>query len=438
MQHTIGIRLEDKNDWERRVPLTPDHVKALVKDYSIIVKVQSSPTRTFGDGSYQDAGAEVVSRVHDVPVLFAVKEIPIDELRQGQAYVCFAHVIKGQPENMPTLKKMMDLNCTLIDHEKITDANGRRLVFFGFHAGLAGMIETLWAMGQRYKADHLKTPFEDVLHAYEYPDLASVRQSLVAVGDRIKTEGFPSELGPVVVGFTGYGNVSKGAQDILSALPVTEVSPEEISDLNSSENYNRHTVYKVVFKEIHTVKPIDPDSSFDLKDFFANPSKYESNFTQYLDHLSVLVNCIYWTPENPYVVTLEWLKEAWANDHHKLQVIGDISCDINGGIQSTTHPTNPGEPVFTYVVKTGESKVGIHDGGPLMMTVDNLPCELPKESSTSFGAALLPFVPAIAAADYWVDWDKLDLPDEIKKAIIVYNGKLTKNFSYLQEIVDQL
>ena len=226
MQHTIGIRLEDKNEWEKRVPLTPDHVRTLVDKHSLIVKVQSSPTRTYGDSSYRDAGAEVVARVNDVPVLFAVKEIPIEELRHGQTYVCFAHVIKAQAENMATLKKMMDLNCTLIDHEKIGDANGRRLVFFGFHAGLAGMIETLWAMGQKYKSIGIQTPLEDVLHAYEYSDLAAVRQSLVAVGDKIKEGGFPEDLGPLVVGFTGYGNVSKGAQDVLSALPVTEISPE--------------------------------------------------------------------------------------------------------------------------------------------------------------------------------------------------------------------
>ena len=437
MQHTIGIRLEDKNEWERRVPLTPDHVKKLIDEHSLIVKVQSSPTRAFSDSSYRDVGAQVVPTVTDVPVLFAVKEIPIEELRQGQAYVCFAHVIKGQPENMPTLKKMIDLNCTLIDHEKIADSNGKRLVFFGFHAGLAGMIDTLWAMGRRYEFQGIETPFRSIKQAYQYPDLAAVRQALVGVGDRITEQGIPAELGPLVVGFTGYGNVSKGAQDVLSALPVKEITPEELLTLKDSGSYSRHVVYKVVFHEKHTVKPVDPSQPFNKADYFAHPQKYESNFTQYLDHLSVLVNCIYWTPENPLLVSLEWLKQAWAKGNHKLAVIGDISCDIHGAVQCTTYPTNSGEPLYTYIAATGESKVGIHNGGPVMMTVDNLPCELPRESSTYFGTALAPFVPAIAAADFWEPWEELNVPDEIKKAIVVYNGKLTEDFAYLQEVMDK-
>ena len=31
MANKIGIRLEDKNAWERRAPLTPDHVHELVE-----------------------------------------------------------------------------------------------------------------------------------------------------------------------------------------------------------------------------------------------------------------------------------------------------------------------------------------------------------------------------------------------------------------------
>jgi len=438
MQHTIGIRLEDKNEWERRVPLTPQHVKKLIDEHSLIVKVQSSPIRAFSDSAYGDVGADVVARIDDVPVVFAVKEIPDEELNHGQVYICFAHVIKAQEENMPTLKKMMDLDCTLIDHEKIADSNGQRLVFFGFHAGLAGMIETLWAMGQKYKFDGFSTPFENVLHAHEYPDLAAVRQSLVNISDAIKKDGIPEELAPLVVGFSGYGNVSKGAQDVLSALPLTEITPEDLLKLKENKNYSRHTAYKVVFKEEHTVRPVDHNSEFNLKEYFSEPGKYESNFEQYLNHISTLVNCIYWTPDNPDLITLDWLKNAWAEKPHKLSVIGDISCDINGAIQSTTYATTPGEPVYTYDVKKGESKVGIHKGGPLMMTVDNLPCELPRESSTSFGTALYPFVNAIASADFWVSWEELDLPLEIKNAIILYNGKLTKDYAYLQEIVDKL
>lgn len=50
---TIGIRREDKNRWERRVPLSPDHVQTLV-DQGIDVIVQPSSLRIFDNDSYAD------------------------------------------------------------------------------------------------------------------------------------------------------------------------------------------------------------------------------------------------------------------------------------------------------------------------------------------------------------------------------------------------
>ena len=46
-------------------------------------------------------------------VVFAVKEIPVELMRQGGAYVFFSHTIKGQSHNMPMLRRMMELGCTL-------------------------------------------------------------------------------------------------------------------------------------------------------------------------------------------------------------------------------------------------------------------------------------------------------------------------------------
>ncbi len=67
------------------------------------------------------------------------------------------------------------------------------------------------------------------------------------------------------------------------------------------------------------------------------------------------------------------------------------------------------------------------------MAVDNLPAELPRESSTSFSETLLDFIPALAKADFTVSFDKLELPQELKDAVIVYQGKLTKDYKYLRE-----
>ena len=54
----LGVRREDKNKWERRVPVTPQNVSDLVKK-GIHVIVQPSNRRCFTDEEYVRAGAVI-------------------------------------------------------------------------------------------------------------------------------------------------------------------------------------------------------------------------------------------------------------------------------------------------------------------------------------------------------------------------------------------
>jgi hypothetical protein len=64
--------------------------------------------------------------------------------------------------------------------------------------------------------------------------------------------------------------------------------------------------------------------------------------------------------------------------------------------------------------------------------VDILPSEMPRDASVDFSAVLREFAPAIARADYTVPFEQLDLPPEIKRAVIVYRGELTPDYRYLE------
>jgi saccharopine dehydrogenase (NAD+, L-lysine-forming) len=180
----IGIRREDKNEWERRVPLTPDHVKDLIQ-HGVDVFVQPSRIRVFPDEEYEKAGVE------------------------DQAYMFFAHVIKGQKYNMPMLRKLMDTGCTLLDYEKVTDDANRRLIFFGNFAGLAGMLETFYTLGKRLEWEGVKSPFSALKRPLEYGSLGEAKVALAVVGKWIEIDGLPEGIAPLVVGFAGYGNVSR-------------------------------------------------------------------------------------------------------------------------------------------------------------------------------------------------------------------------------------
>jgi alpha-aminoadipic semialdehyde synthase len=438
MSVCIGIRREDKSIWERRVPIVPEHARQLQEEHGIEVWVQPSEIRTFREEEFAQAGIRIEEDLSSCPVVFAVKEIPVDFFHPAHTYVFFAHVIKGQSYNMPMLRRMMELGCHLIDYEKVTDERGRRLIFFGRHAGLSGMIDTLWALGQRLNWEGVPNPFSDLGLAHQYVDLAEAKAAVAAVGERIAQEGLPEAITPLICGFAGYGNVFRGANEIIELLPVQEIEPHEVAAVASGSDYARNKLYKVVFKEEHTVEPISSEDRFELQDYYDHPEKYRPVFNNYLPHLTLLVNCVYWEAKYPRLVTKADLKQLYgAEEPPRLRVIGDISCDIEGAIEGTVKCTEPDEPVFVYDPNGDCAIDGVEGRGPVIMAVDILPSELPRDASEYFSGVLMEYVPTIAQADYSVPFEELALPPEIKRAVIVYQGKLTPDYRYIEKYLEE-
>lgn len=428
MDVRIGIRREDKSKWERRVPLVPEHARDLVEQ-GIAVTVQPSDIRIFPADDYLKAGADVAEDLSGCPVVFAVKEIPASLFEENRAYMFFSHTIKGQPYNMPMLARLMELNCTLIDYERVVDDQGRRLIFFGWHAGVSGMIETLHGTGQLLAARGIPNPFEAVKQPFEYDTIREIKVALDVVGRWIGSSGLPEPLVPFVAGFAGYGNVSQGAQEMYDVLPVTEITPAELATISADTPGAAHTVFKVVFKESDMVVPREQDGRFELQEYYDHPERYTGIFDRYLPHLSVLVNCIYWDERYPRLVTTEYLRSRWKGT--RLLAIGDISCDIDGSIEVTRKITDPGSPVFIYDVDRDEIVDGWQGNGPLIMAVDILPSEIPRDASAYFSTILKEYIPAIARADFTAGFDDLALPAPIKRAVIVHQGRLTPEYEYI-------
>jgi len=430
MTTKLGIRREDKNEFERRVPLVPDQVRKLVRQ-GIDVYVQPSDIRVFKNEEYEAAGARVQEDLSECGMVLGVKEMPIPFFRPGGGYMFFAHVIKGQDYNMPMLKKMMELGCTLLDYEKVVDENNRRLIFFGEYAGLAGMLEILYFMGKRLEADGHRTPLTALKRPLDYADLGEAKAALEVVGKWIEQDGFPEFISPVVIGFAGYGNVSQGAQAIFDMLPHEAVAPEDLQDFVENGDWSAHKLYKVVYYEKDMVVPKTGD--FELQNYYQHPENYDGTFAQYLPNLTALVNCIYWDERYPRLVTKEWLKENWGEGKRaKLIVLGDISCDIGGSIECTVKATDPGNPAYVYEPGKDDIVEGFRGNGPVVMAVDTLPCELPRDSSAKFGTMLMPFMPAIAGVDLSVDFEGLQLPAPIKKSAVLHHGKLTPDYEYIE------
>ncbi len=438
MSTRIGIRREDKNEWERRVPLVPADLAALKRDHDLEFIVQPSPIRVFRDQEYVEAGAVVQEDLQDVDILLAVKEIPLDLLAAKKTYLFFSHTIKGQAYNMPLLQRLLDLKATLIDYERITDEQNRRLIFFSLHAGYAGTIETLRAWGLRLRHEGVDTPLADIKPAYEYADLDDAKEHMRQIGARISAEGLGDHTRTVIIGIAGYGNVSRGCQELLDCLPVTEIQVEDLEQVAAAESGAGMPLAKVVFHEEDMVEPRADEAQFVLQDYYQHPENYRGVFARHLPHLDILINSIYWEDRYPRLVTRKWARSAWGQDQPpRLRVIGDISCDIGGGVELTVKATMPDEPCYVVDPAKMEAIPGVEGKGPVIMAVDNLPCELPRESSLSFSRALRDMVPDLAQADFNTGFETLLLPSHLKKAVITHRGELTPNYRYLQDFLDK-
>lgn len=428
----IGIRYEDKYVMERRVALVPDHVKDLI-DKGFEFEVVKSAKRVFKDEEYQTVGARLVDEIDEADLVLGVKEMPIDFFEEYKTYIFFSHTIKGQSYNMPLLKRMMEQKVNLIDYERIADAEDRRLIFFGRFAGLAGMINSLWSLGQRYAELGIDTPFLKIQQTHHYNSLDDAKKVISEVGEYIDKNGLTDLITPLIIGITGYGNVSKGAQEILDLLPVEEISPEDLLIKSKMFDLPTNKVYKVVFEEKHLSKPKEDGKEFNLQEYYNHPELFEDQFEKYIPHLTVLMNCMYWDDRYPRIVTKDYLEKLYKEENPKLTVIGDVTCDPDGSIECTHKGTEIEDPVFVYNPFTRKPTMGFKGDGILIMAVDILPSELPRESSQTFSDALIDFIPEVANADFSKSFEELELPAPIKKAMILHNGELTPGYQYLKQ-----
>ena len=427
----IGIRKETQYPSERRAALTPDHVNKIVKSGIRVLVEPGENQRIFSDTEYAERGAVISKDLSEAKVIFGVKEIPIKDLIPNKTFVFFSHTIKGQEYNMALLKAILEKNVTLIDYELVKNDEGLRIIFFGKFAGYAGIIDSLWLLGQRLNFEGINTPFSKVLQATNYDLLTNAEDQLEIVGKEISENGLPGEIVPLITGFTGYGNVSKGAQELYDILPSIEIKPDELKEFISNGNFSNKHVYKTEFKEEDMYGHKD-GKEFDLDHFLKNPDEYFSKMDKYLPYLSMLVNGIYWENRFPKHVTKNLMKNYYeSSNDHKLKVIGDITCDIEGSVELTVKATSSNNPSYVYEPLSGKILDGIQGKGPVILAVDKLPAELPKQASKTFGDALIPFVKSLAEAEYSVSYENLNLSREFKDAIIAHKGELTPNFKYL-------
>lgn len=396
----IGIIKEGKVPVDHRVPLTPAQAREVMDRFGVEVKVQRSDVRIFRDSEYEALGIEVVDEVGDCDVLMGVKEVPKDQLIVDKTYFFFSHTMKQQPYNRDLLKTIVQKNIRLIDYEPLTDTDGNRVVAFGRWAGIVGAYNALWTYGKRYKLFSLP-------RAHELYDLNELKQEVAKI-----------ELPDIKMVVTGGGRVAKGAMEVLLSANIHKVTPAELLE----EEFD-----KPVFAQLNTRdynKSLD-GSKFNRSEFYEAPSRYTSDFLKYAHKSDVLIACAFWDPAAPVL----FKKEDIMDLRFKIRVIADVTCDIEGSIPSTKKASTIDDPVYDYNPSEDIVEVPFTEEANLtVMAVDNLPCELPRDASESFGRELIDKVLPSLIGD--------DKDGIIERATITKGGQLTQSFSYLKDYLE--
>ena len=395
----IGILREGKLPIDKRVPLTPNQCLELKRKYTNIdIVIQPSDHRSFKDNEYSNLNIELQEDLSDCDFLFGVKEVPINDLIPEKTYFYFSHTIKQQQYNRELLRSMLEMNITMVDYETLTSLNGKRLIGFGRYAGIVGCYNGFLAYGKRTGKFNLKP-------AYKCEDRNEMEKQLKKI-----------QLPSIKIIVTGNGRVGNGVIELIKIIGIKEVSSHDFLNKNFKEP---------VFVHLSTM---DYNSRIDgqkgnKQDFYSNPKEYKSDFLKYAMLSDFFIAGHYYATNSPYLFT----REDASLKEFKIRTIADISCDINGPIASTIRSSKIKDPIYGYNTITQLEDVFNIEEVITVMAVDNLPCELPKNSSEDFGKDLIKYIFPLLLEE-----DK-DLV--IERAIICRDGNLTQNYSFLKNFI---
>jgi saccharopine dehydrogenase (NAD+, L-lysine forming) len=396
----IGLIREGKIPTDKRVPFTPLQAEEIQLRFPYIKMLcQESDIRCFNDEEYRTHGIEVKQDVSECDILMGIKEVPIDLLLDGKTYFFFSHTIKKQAYNRKLLQAVLKKKIKLVDYEVLTDRQGNRLVAFGRYAGIVGAYNGLWAYGKRFKLFSLR-------RAHECFDVNDLKLELRKV-----------KLPAVKIILTGAGRVGKGSMETLDSAGIRKVNPHDFLTRTFSEpvyvqlssaDYHTHTDGHI----------------FNREEFHKHPERYISNFREFTKVADILMAGAYWNPKAPVLFT----RDEMLSPDFRIQVIADITCDIDGSIPSTKRATTIADPLYDYDPATDSVQPELsNERFVTVMAVDNLPCELPRSASEEFGHDLINKVLPLL--------NNIDHDDIIKRATIAEDGHLTTSYEYLSDYV---
>ncbi|KAI1768680.1 alanine dehydrogenase [Hypoxylon sp. FL1150] len=337
MATVIHLRAESK-PLERRSPLSPDSVKALLQA-GYTVHVERSQARIYKDAEFEAVGATMVPEgswpsAPKEHIIAGLKELPDDNSTLPHTHIQFGHCFKGQDGWAEYLSRFVNGGGKLYDIEFLTHENGRRVAAFGYWAGYAGAAIALMAWSHQIL--HPGTP-QAALPLYDSAD-ALVADVKLSISKALEAN---SNEQPRIIVIGALGRCGTGSIDLCQAVGITSITKWDMAE----------TARGGPFSEI-----TDAD---------------------------IFINCVYLGANSiPPFVTFDSLSKPG----RRLRVICDVSLD----------PNNPDNPVPVYseysTFKNPSIPITVQGDGPELkvVSIDHLPSLVAREASNEFSSLLLP------------------------------------------------
>jgi alanine dehydrogenase len=396
----IGILRETKTPPDRRVAIPPSSAAEICANFpGVEIAVQPSQVRCFLDEEYLAAGIKLQEDLSDCDWLIGVKEVHIPALLEGKKYLFFAHVAKKQAYNRILLREIVQKRITLVDYEYLKDERNFRLIAFGRWAGVIGAFNAVLGWG-------LKTGGYRLTPAHDCHDRAEMEKQLNGL-----------DVGKVRILVTGGGRVAMGALETLGKLGIPVVTAEEY--------LNDQSLSPVICRIDPWHYAVHKDGRpFDYDHFCKNPWEYRSCFNRFSSSTDLLIASHFWDPASPKL----WQAEEMRKDDFRIRLIADISCDINGSVPSTVRATTIAEPFYDWDrFRLKEISPFSDPEAVTVMSIDNLPGELPRNASEEFSRVLIEKVFLCLLGD--------DPCHVVDRATITRDGHLNEPFLYLDSFV---
>lgn len=403
-------------------PLTPFGFERLKNKFSVEALVEEQRSRIYRDEAYLASGIRSIQKHRDGDWVFAVQPPSPSAVEPHCWYfVSSLGQTAGWSETDPLIARMKTLGCTLIDVERLRDAQGKYKASWGRFPGMLGMADVLRTLGEKLAQSGAESPLGELRFTHEYASPSALLQHLDEVGERISEEGLPEQAYPLMIALIGGGPFESGVDEVLERFPLKSFSVHVVDENTESFSADQYSLYKVVFQEADVFGI--SGKAFDARAFKKEPELFKSLFDRYLPIFQVVINGSDWRPQMPTLLTREYLRQAaYLHSNPLPKVTADLTGRAPGPLEIVEDSSLEVGSIHTYLPRKDEWFEGVAASGTTVMGCRGYQEVFAEEASTDFSQRMTGVLEELLTLREGKETTGHWVPDWLHQAMVLHDG----------------